>query len=45
MIIVAGDFTNDLKTNSGTSFGHNQAKGAAGVAAIFSSATLAYGRV
>lgn len=38
-----GDFTDELKTNSGTSYGHAKAKGAAGVAAALSIATPAYG--
>ena len=44
-IIISGngDFSNNLKTNTGTSWGHCTAKGAAGVGAIFSMATPAYG--
>jgi subtilisin family serine protease len=43
IIILGGDFTDSLKTNSGTSFGHPIAKGAAGVGAAYSKATPAYG--
>jgi len=43
IILGGGDFINSLKTNTGTSWGHCQAKGAAAVAAIFSMATPAYG--
>lgn len=41
--IFGGDFTNSLKSNSGTSYGHPNARGAAGVAAAYSRATPAYG--
>jgi subtilisin family serine protease len=41
--IFSGDFTNSLKSNSGTSYGHANARGAAGVAAAYSMATPAYG--
>ncbi len=42
-IITDGDFTTFLQTNSGTVFGHKNAKGAANVGAAYSRATPAYG--
>lgn len=42
IIIPHGDFSDSLKTNSGTSYGHPNAKGAASVASAYCMATPRY---